>query len=160
MTGKIVLDHAELAGRIRALQAAGRKVVFTNGCFDLLHVGHLRLLRAARAEGDALVVGLNDDESVFALKGEGRPLQTQEERAEIVAALDPVDYVTVFSGLRADGILRDLRPDVHAKGTDYAPEDVPEAPTVASIGARIAIVGDPKNHATKEIISRIRDAGI
>jgi len=106
-----------------------------------------------------LVVGLNSDASVRALKGEGRPLQSEQERAEIVSALRYVDYVTVFPDLRADDILSALRPDVHAKGTDYTPDQVPEAPTVRAIGARIAIVGDPKNHATKDIIARIRDRG-
>ena len=159
MSDKIVLDHRSLAARIKALQARGRKVVFTNGCFDLLHVGHVRLLEAAKAEGDALVVALNSDASVRELKGKGRPLQSEQERAEILAALRPVDYVTVFRGLRCDDILKQLRPDLHAKGTDYTPETVPEAPTVAAIGARIVIVGDPKDHGTKDIISRIRRTG-
>lgn len=159
MSEKIVLDHADLAARIKDLRAEGQVVVFTNGCFDLLHVGHVRLLRGAKAEGDVLVVGLNSDESVRELKGEGRPLQSEKERTEILAALRCVDFVTVFTGLRCDGVLETLRPNVHAKGTDYTPETVPEAPTAEAIGARIAIVGDPKNHATKDIISRIRDLG-
>jgi len=159
MNEKIVLDHADLAARIKDLRAEGKEVVFTNGCFDLLHVGHVRLLRGAKAEGDVLVVGLNSDASVRELKGEGRPLQSEEERAEIIAALRFVDFVTVFTGLRCDDTLATLRPNVHAKGTDYTPETVPEAPTAEAIGARIAIVGDPKNHATKDIISRIRDLG-
>jgi rfaE bifunctional protein nucleotidyltransferase chain/domain len=109
--------------------------------------------------GDILVVGLNDDSAVRRLKGEGRPLQSQMERAEIVAAVRWVDLVTIFSGDRADDILRALRPDVHAKGTDYTPDAIPEAGTVRDIGASIAIVGDPKNHATERIISRIRETG-
>ncbi len=159
MNEKIVLDHADLAARIKDLRAEGQKVVFTNGCFDLLHVGHVRLLRGAKAEGDVLVVGLNSDASVRELKGEGRPLQNEKERAEILAALRCVDFVTVFTGLRCDDALATLRPNVHAKGSDYTPETVPEAPTAEAIGARIAIVGDPKNHSTKDIISRIRDFG-
>lgn len=159
MKEKIVLDHDQLAARLRALQEKGSKIVFTNGCFDLLHVGHVRLLEAAREVGDILVVGLNDDSAVRRLKGEGRPLQSQMERAEIVAAVRWVDLVTIFSGDRADDILRALRPDVHAKGTDYTPDAIPEAGTVRDIGASIAIVGDPKNHATENIISRIRETG-
>jgi rfaE bifunctional protein nucleotidyltransferase chain/domain len=154
---KVLLDHERLAARIRAHQEAGRRVVFTNGCFDLLHVGHVRLLRGAREAGDVLVVGLNDDESVRKLKGEGRPFQAEAERAEMVAAVRWVDLVTIFPGETADAILRTLRPDVHAKGTDYTPEQIPEAATNAAIGTRIAIVGDPKDHSTRDLIRRIRE---
>ncbi len=157
--GAIVADHARLAEILRGHQRAGRRVVFTNGCFDLLHVGHTRLIKAARAEGDLLVVGLNDDASVRRLKGPGRPLQPEGERAEILAALREVDFVTIFSGDRADEILRVLRPDVHAKGTDYTPDTIPERPTAEAIGARVAIVGDPKDHATRDLIARILEAG-
>ncbi len=159
MKEKILLDHDRLAARIRSHREAGRRVVFTNGCFDLIHVGHVRLLQGAREAGDVLVVGVNDDEAVRKLKGPGRPFQPEAERAEIVAALRWVDLVTIFSGETADAILRTLRPDVHAKGTDYTPEQIPEADTDAAIGARIAIVGDLKEHGTRDLIRRIRAGG-
>ena len=154
--GEVVLDRAALARRLDAHRRAGRRVVFTNGCFDLLHVGHTRLVEAARREGDVLVVALNDDASVRRLKGTGRPVQPEAERAELVAALRGVDYVTVFHEDTVDAILRALRPDVHAKGTDYRAETIPERATAEAIGARIAILGDPKDHATRDLISRIR----
>ncbi len=156
--GEVVLDHGLLAARLEAHRRHGRRVVFTNGCFDLLHVGHTRLVEAARREGDILVVALNDDASVGRLKGRGRPVQPEGERAELVAALRWVDYVTVFREDTVDAILRRLRPDVHAKGTDYRPETIPERGTAQAIGARIAIVGDPKEHATKDLIARIRES--
>jgi rfaE bifunctional protein nucleotidyltransferase chain/domain len=156
---KILLDHERLAARIRFHREAGRRVVFTNGCFDLIHVGHVRLLQGAREAGDVLVVGVNDDEAVRKLKGPGRPFQPEAERAEIVASFRWVDLVTIFSGETADGILRKLRPDMHAKGTDYTPEQIPEADTDAAIGVRIAIVGDPKEHGTRDLIRRIRARG-
>jgi len=154
--GEVVLDRAALARRLDEHRRAGRRVVFTNGCFDLLHVGHTRLVEAARREGDVLVVALNDDASVRRLKGTGRPVQPEAERAELVAALRGVDYVTVFHEDTVDAILRALRPDVHAKGTDYRAETIPERATAEAIGARIAILGDPKDHATRDLISRIR----
>jgi len=154
--GEVVLDRAALARRLDAHRRAGRRVVFTNGCFDLLHVGHTRLVEAARREGDVLVVALNDDASVRRLKGPGRPVQPEAERAELVAALRGVDYVTVFHEDTVDAILRALRPDVHAKGTDYRAETIPERATAEAIGARIVILGDPKDHATRDLISRIR----
>ena len=153
--GDVVLDRADLAGRIAEHKRAGRKVVFTNGCFDLVHVGHARLLAGAAAEGDVLVVGLNDDASVRRLKGPGRPVQPERERAELVAALRWVDYVTIFPEDTVDAILRALRPDVHAKGTDYSLDTLPERATAEALGARIAFVGDPKEHATRDLISRI-----
>lgn len=156
--GEVVLDPATLAQRLDAHRRAGRRIVFTNGCFDLLHVGHTRLIEAARREGDVLVVGLNDDASVRRLKGPGRPLQPEDERAELVASLRWVDYVTIFREDTVDAILRRLRPDVHAKGTDYRPGTLPERATAEAIGARIAIVGDPKDHATKDLIARIRES--
>ena len=141
---------------ILALHRSSRKsVVFANGCFDLLHVGHIRYLEAARSQGDLLVVGLNGDESVRALKGPGRPLMNEQERAEIVAALECVNYVIIFREVTADGILRELKPDVHTKGTDYTEATVPERQTVLSYGGRIAIVGDPKDHSTREFLERI-----
>jgi rfaE bifunctional protein nucleotidyltransferase chain/domain len=154
--GEIVLDHGALAARLEVHRRAGRRIVFTNGCFDLLHVGHTRLLDAARREGDVLVVALNDDASVGRLKGRGRPLQPEGERAVLVAALRWVDYGSVFRVDPVAAVLRRLRPDVHAKGTDYRPETLPEQETARAIGARIAIVGDPKDHATRDLIARIR----
>ena len=140
---------------VKALRAAGRKVVFVNGCFDLLHVGHIRYLKSARALGDALILGLNSDASVTALKGKGRPLQPQEERAEILAALECVDYVLVFDAPTVDEVLRELRPDIHAKGTDYTEDNVPERDTVRAYGGRVAIAGDPKDHSTRDLIRTI-----
>jgi rfaE bifunctional protein nucleotidyltransferase chain/domain len=145
----------EIKKTVRALRAAGRKIVFANGCFDLLHVGHIRYLQKARALGDVLILGINGDASVAAIKGRGRPLQPEAERAEILAALDCVDYVLVFDAPTVDGILRDLQPDIHAKGTDYTEESVPERNTVLSYGGQVAIAGDPKDHATRDLIQTI-----
>ncbi len=145
----------EIRETVKALRAAGRKVVFVNGCFDLLHVGHIRYLKSARALGDALILGLNSDASVTALKGKGRPLQPQEERAEILAALECVDYVLVFDAPTVDAVLRELRPDIHAKGTDYTEDNVPERDTVRAYGGRVAIAGDPKDHSTRDLIRTI-----
>ena len=136
-------------------QAAGKTVVFANGCFDLLHVGHIRYLEAARALGDVLVLGLNGDKSVQQLKGPGRPLMTQQERAEILAALECVDYLVIFDEPTAKEVLETLKPDIHAKGTDYTRESVPERETVLSYGGSIAIVGDPKDHSTKDFLKQI-----
>jgi rfaE bifunctional protein nucleotidyltransferase chain/domain len=131
--------------------------VLANGHFDLLHVGHLRYLRAAAAEGDVLVVAINDDASVARLKGPGRPIVPAAERAELLAALGPVDYVTVFSGDSPAPLLEELRPDVHAKGTDYgSPERVPEHEVVRRYGGETRLVGDPKDHATSDLIARVK----
>jgi D-glycero-beta-D-manno-heptose 1-phosphate adenylyltransferase len=137
------------------LRASGRKVVFANGCFDLIHVGHIRYLQNAKALGDALILGINSDVGVTALKGAGRPLQTQSERAEILASLECVDYVLLFDALTVDGILSELRPDIHVKGTDYTEESVPERETVRAYGGQIAIAGDPKDHSTRDLIQTI-----
>jgi D-glycero-beta-D-manno-heptose 1-phosphate adenylyltransferase len=145
----------ELRSIARQLRASGRKVVFANGCFDLLHAGHVRYLQNARALGDVLILGINSDASVAALKGKGRPLQTQADRAEILASLDCVDYVLLFDAPTVDGILRDLRPDIHAKGTDYTEDSVPERETVHAYGGRVAIAGDPKDHSTRDMIEII-----
>lgn len=142
-----------------ALRAAGKRIVLANGAFEILHAGHVRYLEGARAEGDVLVVALNSDASVARLKGPGRPLAPAAERAEILAALACVDFVTVFGEDTADAVLRLLRPAVHAKGTDYAPGTVPERATDLALGIRIAIVGDPKGHATREIVARLRGGG-
>lgn len=152
-----VLTLEELEPRLAALRAAGLSVAFANGHFDLLHVGHLRYLRAARAEADLLVVALNDDASVARLKGPGRPIVPAAERAELVAALEPVDFAVVFAGDSPAPLLARLRPDVHCKGPDYgAPERVPEFETVRAYGGETRLVGDPKDHATSDLISRIR----
>jgi rfaE bifunctional protein nucleotidyltransferase chain/domain len=152
--GRIVKDHTELKNIVDKAQKEGKTVVLTNGCFDLIHVGHVRYLQAAKAEGDVLLVALNDDESVRQFKGADGPLMPEDERAEVVAAFEGVDYVTLFSEPSADAILDALRPDVHAKGTDYTEETVPERDTVLAYGGRIAIVGDPKNHSTTELLAR------
>jgi len=134
----------------------GKRVVFTNGCFDLLHVGHVRSIQEAAALGDILVVGLNSDESVRRLKGEGRPLQDEASRGSLIAALRGVDYVCFFEEPSADRVLKELQPDVHAKGTDYTRENVPERETVLAYGGEIAITGDPKQHSSKDLIREIR----
>ena len=152
-----ILTADALAGRIAELKAAGRRVAFANGHFDLLHVGHLRYLQAARAEGDALVVALNGDASVARLKGPGRPVVPAAERAELLAALHPVDFVVIFDEDTPAGLLARLQPDVHCKGTDYGtPERVPEYEVVRAYGGRTALVGDPKDHATSDLIAKVR----
>ncbi len=148
----------EEAGTLAArLRADGRRVVLANGCFDLLHVGHLRYLTAARALGDVLFVGINSDAAVARLKGPGRPLMPAAERAEMLGALRAVDHVVVFDEDTADRLVSLVRPAVHAKGTDYTEASVPEAATVRAAGGRVAIVGDPKDHATRDLIARIRE---
>ncbi|MFQ5863055.1 MAG: adenylyltransferase/cytidyltransferase family protein [Candidatus Brocadiales bacterium] len=149
--GEVVRDHERLASILKGLKAKGKRVVFCNGCFDVLHVGHTRCLRGAKALGDVLVVGVNSDSSVKGLKGPKYPLMPEGERMEIVAALRDVNYVTCFSEPSADTLILKLRPDVHAKGTDYTLENVPERETVLSYGGEIAIVGDPKNHSSTHL---------
>ena len=147
------------AGRLaQRLRADGKRIVLANGCFDLLHVGHVRYLEAARRLGDVLFVGINDDAAVARLKGPGRPLIPAAERVELLSALRAVDHVVVFEGDTADALVRAIRPDVHAKGTDYTPESVPERDTVRACGGRVVIVGDPKDHATRDVIGRIGQA--
>jgi rfaE bifunctional protein nucleotidyltransferase chain/domain len=150
-----ILDRAELAERIARDRAAGRSVAFANGCFDLLHVGHVRYLESAAAEADRLIVAINDDESVKRLKGEGRPILAAEHRAELVAALRAVDYVVIFPEPTVGPLLEALKPDVHCKGTDYSVDTVPEREIVKAYGGRIAIVGDPKDHSTRDLLARI-----
>ena len=154
-----MLDRAALAERLATDRAAGRTVVLANGCFDLVHVGHVRYLEGAAAEGDVLVVAVNSDASVRNNKGPGRPLQPASERVEILAALRCVDHVTVFDEPTADDLIRALRPHVHAKGTDWRAEDVPEAATVAEVGGRVAIVGDPADPGTEELQRWAESAG-
>ena len=150
-----VLSRERLVEALARDRAAGRTIAFANGCFDLLHVGHVRYLQAAAAEGDRLVVAVNDDVAAGA-KGPGRPVLTAAVRAELVAALRGVDYVTIFSEPTVTELLLLLRPDVHCKGTDYTVDTVPERETVRSYGGRIAIVGDPKDHSTRDLLERIR----
>jgi rfaE bifunctional protein nucleotidyltransferase chain/domain len=147
-----------LAAALDAEPALRRGLVLANGIFDLLHVGHIRYLEGARAEGERLVVALNSDSSARRLKGEGRPVVPLHERLELVSALRCVDWVTWFDEDRVDGLLRLLRPRVHAKGTDYTVDSVPERALASSLGIRTAIVGDPKGHATSEILTRLRGA--
>ncbi len=137
------------------LRQEGRRIAFANGCFDLLHVGHVRYLQDAHAQGDVLVVGLNSDSAVRALKGPGRPLLPQDARAELVAALEAVDYVVIFEELTAEAILRDLRPHVQCKGTDYTAASVPERAVMESLGGTVRIVGDAKSHSTRELVGVI-----
>ncbi len=151
-----VVSEQELIERVRAHRAAGLSVAFANGCFDGLHVGHTRYLAGAAAEADRLVVAVNDDESVRALKGAGRPILTAADRAEMVAALEGVDEVVTFADHDVNRLLALLRPDVHCKGTDYTPDTVPERQTVLAYGGRIAIVGDPKDHSTQNLLARIK----
>ena len=151
----ILLDN-EIAARVNADRAAGRTVAFANGAFDLLHVGHVRYLEAAKAEADRLVVAINSDAS-RASKGEGRPILDENARAEIVAALRCVDYVVVFHDRTVDRLLTLMKPDVHCKGTDYTLDTVPERDTVRAYGGRIAIVGDPKDHSTTELVGRLTE---
>ena len=138
-------------------KSAGETVVLTNGCFDLLHVGHIRYLEAAHEEGDVLIVALNSDESVRNLKGPSRPVMGENERAELLSALSCVDHIVIFGDATVDRVIEQIRPTVHAKGTDYTEESVPERETIARVGGRVAIVGDPKDHSTKDFLKRIRE---
>lgn len=155
MTADKVVSLDELARRVAADRAAGRTVAFANGCFDLLHVGHVRYLESASREGDVLIVAINDDASVRTLKGQGRPILSANDRAELVAALRCVDYVVIFAEPTVGPLLNTLKPDVHCKGTDYTVESVPERDIVRAYGGRIAIVGDPKDHSTRDLLARI-----
>jgi D-glycero-beta-D-manno-heptose 1-phosphate adenylyltransferase len=150
------LNEDELVEAVRAERVEGRTIAFANGCFDVLHVGHVRYLAGAKAQADRLVVAMNDDRSVSGLKGRGRPILKAADRAELVAALESVDYVVVFPDPDVNRLLRLLKPDVHCKGTDYTPETVPERDTVLAYGGRIAIVGDRKDHSTRDLLARIK----
>jgi len=152
-----IVSVEQAARAVREWRAAGDVVVFANGVFDLMHVGHARYLADARGRGTRLVVGVNDDRSAAALKGAGRPVLGQRHRARRVAALRAVDLVVIFEQRTADALLRALAPDVHAKGTDYAPETVPERGTMAELGGRTIVTGDPKAHASRELYERVRE---
>jgi rfaE bifunctional protein nucleotidyltransferase chain/domain len=153
-----VVNEQELTALVSADRAAGRTVAFANGCFDVLHVGHTRYVAGAAAQADRLVVAINDDQSVRGLKGPGRPIFDASDRAEMVAALDGVDYVVTFPDADVNRLLQLIRPDVHCKGTDYTVDTVPERHTVLAYGGRIAIVGDPKKHSTRDLLARIKSS--
>lgn len=151
-----ILDRDALIERVKTDRARGLTHAFANGAFDLLHVGHIRYLEAAKREADRLIVAINDDESIRGLKGSSRPVLPQADRAELVAALRAVDYVVIFAESTVTSLLDVLKPDVHCKGTDYTVDTVPERATVRAYGGRIAIVGDPKDHSTSDLLTRLR----
>jgi len=154
--GRIIRDIERLKEIINEEKARGKRIVFGNGCFDILHVGHIRYLRGAKELGDCLVVAVNDDTSVETLGKRKKVVTPVDERVEIISAIDCVDYITVFSEPTVERLLRELKPDIHAKGTDYTEDSVPERDIVLSYGGRVAIVGDPKNHSTTDIIKTIQ----
>jgi len=156
-TRQKILPLDELRRRLDDERRRGRRIVLANGCFDVLHVGHVRYLEGARREGDLLVVAINSDSGVRALKGPGRPFLPATARAELVAALAAVDFVVLFDDLTVEPLLETLRPSVHAKGTDYTLDTVPERDVAARLGIRVAIVGDPKRHSTRDLLARVRD---
>ena len=153
--GARIVDRPRLIEAISAARKDGRRIVFANGCFDVLHVGHVRYLEAAKALGDLLIVAINSDQQARRLKGEGRPLMPQDQRAELVASLEAVDLVTIFEEPTVTELLLALKPDIHAKGTDYTEDTVPERDVVRSYGGRVAIAGDPKDHSSSTVIERI-----
>ncbi len=159
MDDRIFFSAEELRRHMTGNDETNLVIVLANGCFDMLHVGHIRYLREAASLGDRLVVAINDDRSTKALKGGGRPVIPDIERAEILLALRFVDYVLIFSESTVDNIIKTLRPAIHAKGTDYTEETVPEAATSKSVGCRTVITGDPKDHSSREIIGRLRQEG-
>jgi len=150
-----ILERRDLLAVVEAAKRKGSRIVLANGCFDVLHVGHIRYLEAAKALGDLLIVGVNSDEQTRRLKGDGRPLVPQDQRAQIVSALEAVNFVTIFEEPTVKELLLAIKPDVHAKGTDYTEDMVPERDVVRSFGGRVAIVGDPKNHSSSEIIDKV-----
>jgi D-glycero-beta-D-manno-heptose 1-phosphate adenylyltransferase len=151
-----VLDRDAVIAATKSAKQAGQTIVLANGCFDVLHAGHIRYLQGARELGDILVVAINADEQVKVLKGTGRPILAEHYRAELVAAIEAVDFVTIFAEPTVEQLLLAIKPDVHAKGTDYTEETVPERDVVRSYGGRVAIVGDPKNHSTSEMLKRFK----
>ncbi len=150
-----IMERTRLIARVAVERQKGAKIVLANGCFDLFHVGHIRYLAGAKELGDCLIVGINSDQQVGKLKGENRPFMPAQERAEIVTALRFVDYVTIFNEPTVEELIRAIRPDFHAKGTDYTTESVPERETVIAVGGQVAIVGDPKNHSSTQFIRKI-----
>jgi len=150
-----ILERRDLLAVVEAAKRKRSRIVLANGCFDVLHVGHIRYLEAAKALGDLLIVGVNSDEQTRRLKGDGRPLVPQDQRAQIVSALEAVNFVTIFEEPTVKELLLAIKPDVHAKGTDYTEDMVPERDVVRSFGGRVAIVGDPKNHSSSEIIDKV-----
>ena len=150
-----ILERNRLIARVAIARKSGARIVFANGCFDILHVGHVRYLEAARALGDLLVVGINTDAQVRELKGAGRPFVSERERAEVIASLRSVDLVTIFPEPTVEALLLAIRPDIHAKGTDYTADTVPERDVVRSYGGRVAIVGDPKDHSSSNMLLRL-----
>ncbi|MDM8007857.1 MAG: adenylyltransferase/cytidyltransferase family protein [Phycisphaerae bacterium] len=157
---RIIIDRQELRREVDDLRAAGKKIVFTNGAFDIIHVGHVRYLYGAAAEGDVLVVGVNSDESIKRYKSEDRPLQPLEARMEIVAAFQPVGIVTPFGEPTCDALLEFIRPDVMCKGPEYGPHNLPEYPTVQRLGIRLATVGGPKENSSTELIRKLQEHGL
>jgi D-glycero-beta-D-manno-heptose 1-phosphate adenylyltransferase len=153
-----ILSREDLQQRLAEHKRNGKRVVFANGCFDTLHVGHVRYLEGARREGDILVVAVNSDASICSLKGPGRPILPELARAQLVAGLRAVDYVVLFGEPNVEALLEFLRPDVHAKGTDYSVDTVPERATAARLRIRVAIVGDPKDHSTRDFLEAVRKA--
>lgn len=151
----LILERGALVARVNAEKSKGSRIVLANGCFDVLHAGHVRYLEGARAWGDVLIVGINSDKQVTGLKGEGRPILSEHDRAELVASLEAVDLVTIFDEPTVTELLLAIKPDVHAKGTDYTEETVPERDVVRSYGGRVAIVGDPKDHSTSQMIKEL-----
>jgi rfaE bifunctional protein nucleotidyltransferase chain/domain len=154
-----ILNERDLADALAKERSAGKTIAFANGCFDVLHVGHLRYLQDAAKQADVLVVGINGDESVRELKGAGRPVMSEAERAELISAIRDVSYVTIFHDRSPGRLIGDLKPDVHCKGTDYTPDSVPEAEIVRAYGGRVAIVGDAKDHSTSEMLRRMKAEG-
>jgi len=155
MASERIVNQLELARRVAEARQQGRRIVFANGCFDVLHVGHVRYLEAAKALGDLLIVGVNSDDQARKLKGDGRPLLPQDQRAEIIASLEAVDLVTIFAEPTVEQLLLALKPDIHAKGTDYTEDSVPERDVVRSYGGRVAIAGDQKDHSSSEMIEKV-----
>ena len=150
-----IVERSDLITIVEVKRSEGKRIVFANGCFDVLHVGHVRYLEAAKALGDLLIVGVNSDEQTSRLKGAGRPLLPADQRAEIISSIEAVDFVTIFDEPTVAQLLLALKPDIHAKGTDYTKDSVPERDVVRSFGGRVAIVGDPKDHSSSEMIERL-----
>ncbi len=156
MPNASILNREDLAAEVARRRETGEKIILANGCFDLLHVGHVRYLTAAKDIGGTLVVGLNSDHQAYLLKGEGRPFMPEQERAELIAALECVDLVTIFDEPTVEQLIRTLRPDFHAKGTDYTSDSVPERDIVRECGGQVIITGDPKDHSSTQLIGKVR----